>query len=93
MTDAARTEGTRWYLAQMKPQSHQIAVRNLRRQGFEVFLPMQNVTGKARGRFVTRLQPFFPGYLFVAFDVSTGAQRNTLSSSSNSGECGPKGCS
>ena len=58
-----------WYLAQVKPQSSQIAERNLHRHGFETFLPRHNVIGKSSGRFVTQPLPLFPGYIFVAFDI------------------------
>ncbi len=57
-----------WYLVQYKPNSHLIAERNLRRQAFTTFLPMQTVNCRQRGRFTTRKRPLFPGYLFVAHD-------------------------
>ena len=64
-----------WFLAQTKPNSHHIAERNLRWQGFHTFLPLQEETRRSRGRFVTQLRPLFPGYLFVAFDVEVGGWR------------------
>ena len=54
-----------WYLIQFKPNSHRLAERNLRRQGFETFLPMQKVTRRKVSRFVSDLKPLFPGYMFV----------------------------
>ena len=33
-----------WHLIQFKPNSHRLAERNLKRQDFEVFLPMQEIT-------------------------------------------------
>ena len=66
---------TRWFLAQCKPNSHRVAQRNLARQGFAVFLPLQEETKRARGRFVTRMRPLFPGYLFVALDIRNGPWR------------------
>jgi len=56
---------TPWYLAQFKPNSHNIAARNLARQGFGVFLPQRLETRRARGAFSTQLRPVFPGYLFL----------------------------
>jgi transcriptional antiterminator RfaH len=67
--------GTDWFLAQCKPNSHHIAQRNLARQGFPVFLPLQESTSRARGRFVTQMQPLFPGYLFVELDTGNGPWR------------------
>ena len=64
-----------WYLAQFKPNAHQLANVNLQRQGFATFLPMENVTVKSGGRFVDKKRPLFPGYLFVAFDSARGGWR------------------
>lgn len=55
-----------WYLVQTKPSGHALAQRNLLRQGFEVFLPLQRVTKRKSTRFLDDLRPLFPGYLFVA---------------------------
>ena len=67
--------GTTWFLAQFKPNSHNIAERNLTRQGFRTFLPMQEETKRARGKFITQMRPLFPGYLFVALDMLQGGWR------------------
>lgn len=66
---------TSWFLAQFKPNCHVIAKRNLARQGFLTFLPLQEETRRARGKFVTRMRPLFPGYLFVALDMAAGNWR------------------
>jgi transcriptional antiterminator RfaH len=55
-----------WYLIQFKPNSHLLAERNLHRQGFETFLPMQKITRRKTSRFVSDLKPLFPGYMFVS---------------------------
>lgn len=73
MSDTCRD--TAWYLAQMKPNSHVIAKRNLTQQGFETFLPLQEETKRVRDQFITRRKPFFPGYIFVALDVKLGSWR------------------
>ena len=67
--------GTTWFLAQFKPNSHNIAERNLTRQGFRTFLPMREETKRARGKFITQMRPLFPGYLFVALDMLQGGWR------------------
>ena len=54
-----------WYLIQFKPNSHRLAERNLHRQGFDTFLPMQKITRRKASRFVSDLKPLFPGYMFV----------------------------
>lgn len=68
-----------WFLAQIKPNSAQIALRNLGRQGFRTFLPVEEVTQTRNGRFMTILRPVFPGYVFVAFDVTLGLWRKIQS--------------
>lgn len=64
-----------WYLAQLKPNGHRIAQKNLLRQGFEVFLPLAEETRRYRGRFVQREAPLFPGYIFVSFDPAASGWR------------------
>lgn len=54
-----------WYLTQFKPNSDRVAERNLHRQGFETFLPREKVTRIKASRFVSDLEPLFPGYMFV----------------------------
>ena len=67
--------GNSWYLVQFKPNCHEMAERNLRRQNFHTFLPMQEETKRKSGRFVSTLRPLFTGYLFVGFDPSKGGWR------------------
>ena len=70
-----------WFLAQLKPNGAKIAERNLKRQGFVSFLPVEEVTKRARDQFITAKRPVFPGYLFVSFDVSKGGWRAINSTS------------
>ena len=67
--------GNSWYLAQFRPNCHEMAERNLHRQSFHTFLPMQEETKRKSGRFVSTLRPLFTGYLFVGFDPSKGGWR------------------
>lgn len=70
---------TSWFLAQLKPNSAHIAEKNLRRQGFKTFLPLEEETRQRRGKFVTHMRPMFPGYIFVAFDAARGFWRQVNS--------------
>ena len=54
-----------WYLLKTKPNAYIMACENLRRQGFNVFLPLISKTIKKQGRFVDTTAPLFPGYLFM----------------------------
>lgn len=55
-----------WHLVHCKPNSEQLALRNLENQKFPAFLPLQKLTSRKGNAFHTRLRPLFPGYLFVA---------------------------
>ncbi len=68
-----------WFLVQFKPNSHNIADRNLKRQGFETFLPMQEVTRRQDNRFVSELRPLFPGYMFIRLDPEVSPWRKVNS--------------
>jgi transcriptional antiterminator RfaH len=71
--------GTTWFLAQLKPNSASIANKNLGRQGFRTFLPMEEETCQRNGKFVTTNKPLFPGYIFVALNVAKGLWRTVNS--------------
>jgi transcriptional antiterminator RfaH len=64
-----------WFLAQLKPNCSNIANRNLRRQGFQTFLPMEDSTRRVKEKFVHTLRPLFPGYVFVGFSAGAGHWR------------------
>lgn len=59
-------ENTRWAVVQTKPREAEIAVAHLRRQGFEVFMPLL----RERRRTEAKIVPMFPGYLFVGIGDS-----------------------
>lgn len=68
-----------WYLVQLKPNSHSIATRNLNRQGFVTFLPLQEITRRQGTRFVSELRPLFPGYMFISLDPEASIWRKVNS--------------
>ena len=59
----------KWLIVQIKPNSYDLANRNLQRQGFETFLPKMKVTIKKKNKFINRDVIVFPGYLFVSVDL------------------------
>ena len=59
----------KWYLLQHKPNKQNIALENLKRQGFETFYPFFDKTVRTKSRFKNSFSPLFPGYIFVYFDV------------------------
>jgi transcriptional antiterminator RfaH len=71
--------GTSWFLAQLKPNCANIVDKNLKRQGFQTFLPLEEETCQRHAKCVTGTRPLFPGYIFVAFDVAHGLWRTVNS--------------
>ena len=57
-----------WFILQFKSNSHHLAAKNLNRQGFETFLPLQDTTSRRLSRFINTSKPLFPGYMFIKFD-------------------------
>ena len=58
-----------WYILQIKPNAHKQACKNLKRQGFEVFLPLMIKTLKKGSKFVNKAAPLFPSYLFMGSNL------------------------
>ena len=63
------TNTQNWYLLQLKPNGYKLAQKNLERQGFRVFIPLQNVTKRMPRGYVDRTEPLFPGYAFVELNA------------------------
>ena len=66
---------TSWYLVQFKKNLHRLAERNLNRQEFKTFLPMQDFTYKNGSKFSTQIRPLFPGYMFVNIELEKSPWR------------------
>ncbi len=64
-----------WFFVQLKPNRYIIAQKNLERQGFETFLPLEERVLLHAGKYVKLRKPLFPGYMFVAFDITQGVWR------------------
>jgi transcriptional antiterminator RfaH len=60
----------RWFVVLTKPASEQVAQVNLERQGFRVYSPRLSRPLFQRGRWVDRIVPLFPRYVFVQLDVA-----------------------
>ncbi len=58
----------KWLIAKIKPNSYDLASRNLERQGFETFLPKMRVTVRKKNKFIHKYLFVFPGYIFVGVD-------------------------
>ena len=58
-----------WYILKTKPNAHTTACEHLKRQGFDVFLPLIIKTTKKSGKFLDAKVPLFPGYMFVGTSI------------------------
>jgi transcriptional antiterminator RfaH len=65
----------RWYVASTAQHLEGRALVNLQAQGFATYLPRRTKTIKHARQFRTIEGPLFPGYLFVAFDLSRESWR------------------
>jgi len=64
-----------WYLIHTKPSGEMLAVANLERQGYEVYLPRVVETVRRGGRRHERIGPLFPRYLFLHLNEGQQALR------------------
>jgi transcriptional antiterminator RfaH len=62
----------RWYLVHTKPRGEAVAEANLRRQGYDIYLPRLAHRVLSRYRWRERVQPLFPRYLFL--QLAEGSQ-------------------
>jgi transcriptional antiterminator RfaH len=58
----------KWLLIQYKPNSYHKVQNNLSLQGFESYLPFEELSLRKRLIFEKKIRPAFPGYMFVSFD-------------------------
>jgi transcription elongation factor/antiterminator RfaH len=69
----------RWYVVQTRPRKEAVAVTNLRRQGFEPFLPQVRCSVRHARKTVEVARPLFPRYLFLPLDIGRDRWRPILS--------------
>jgi len=65
-----------WLIAQTKPRAEATALEHLQRQGFVPYLPRIKRTIRHAGKFTTRLEPLFPGYIFIGLTRSSAGWRS-----------------
>ena len=76
MVFTASRRGPRWYAVQCLSHREFAAAAHLHNQSFEVFLPRRRKVRRHARRVETILVSFFPGYLFVSFDLSRDRWRS-----------------
>lgn len=55
----------KWYVVQSKPGQVERAAQELLNQGFEIFSPRITVERIRAGKRIEKVEPLFPGYLFI----------------------------
>jgi transcriptional antiterminator RfaH len=60
-----------WYLIYAKARQERLALENLRRQGYECYLPVLLQRRRRRGEYRSTVEPMFPRYLFIHLDDVT----------------------
>jgi transcriptional antiterminator RfaH len=76
MSDMA---GPRWYVVQTQVNCEAKAAENLRRQGYEAYLPRYLKRRRHARKVDFTAKPLFPRYMFVAIDVATQRWRSIQS--------------
>lgn len=72
-------KGTRWYVVQTQINGETKAAENLRRQGFETYLPRYLKRRRHARKVDFTAKPLFPRYMFVAIDIATQRWRSVQS--------------
>lgn len=70
-----------WYLIHTKPACEALAQAHLARQGYSIYYPRLLRPALVRGRWVERIGPLFPRYLFLHLDAghqAMGPVRSTI---------------
>lgn len=62
---------SRWYVLSCTPRKERMIFHQLRDQGFEVFYPY--IVIRTKDLNTLKIEPYFPGYLFVKVDLSSVA--------------------
>ena len=73
--------GARWYVVQTQVNGEAKAAENLRRQGYETYLPRYLKRRRHARRVDLIAKPLFPRYMFVAVDLATQRWRSVQSTS------------
>lgn len=71
----------RWYAVICKQRKEFVAVENLIRQNFCVYLPRIQIRKRRAGRWIDNVEPLFPRYLFIKINMllqNTAPIRSTL---------------
>jgi len=60
-----------WFVVYTKARQEQVALENLARQNFEAYCPNIAITKRRKGELISQIEPFFPRYIFLRFNLQT----------------------
>ncbi|MDP1717305.1 MAG: transcription/translation regulatory transformer protein RfaH [Burkholderiales bacterium] len=60
-----KNHDNQWYIVFCKPRGEELAVTHLENQGYAVYLPRLLGRHRRLGKWVERIEPLFPRYLFL----------------------------
>lgn len=60
-----------WFVVYTKPRQEQVALENLARQNFEAYCPSIALTKRRKTQLVSLIEPFFPRYIFLRFNLKS----------------------
>lgn len=67
----ATDERDAWFVVYTKARQEQVALENLERQNFEAYCPSLAITKRRKSQLVSLIEPFFPRYIFLRFNLET----------------------
>ncbi len=60
-----------WFVVYTKPRQELIALENLARQHFEAYCPNVAITRRRKSQLVSLIEPYFPRYIFLRFNLQS----------------------
>jgi len=60
-----------WFVVYTKPRQELVALENLARQHFEAYCPNVAITRRRKSQLVSLIEPFFPRYIFLRFNLQS----------------------
>lgn len=69
--DETTASADAWFVVYTKPRQEQVALENLARQQFETYCPNVATTKRRKGQLISLIEPFFPRYIFLRFNLES----------------------
>lgn len=70
------SSGSHWYVVATLPHREKVAAEQLNNQDFKTFFPRRLKTVRHARKSFDRIVSYFPGYIFVSFDLNTDQWRS-----------------